>query len=488
MFPALSRLSTVTRVAVAVTVVLVFGTVMLATIAYVLLDRRLSADMDRALLQETDAFTAAVGTSPLTTPDDLADATRAYMEGRPMNPEGLAVLLLVRFTDGSVIANSPVSLEHSPENAANVDPATATRSFDTVALEGSQYRVATVPFYDAGGKTVAVFQAAVPLGINGDITDALLRTLFFSGLLVVLVGTGLSALVARTSLRPLHEVARTTRTITQTSLSRRVPYSGPQDDVGAMVGAVNDMLDRLERAFAEQKHFTADASHELRTPLTIIRGHLEVMRYDAELSAEQEATISLVLEEVERMARLVDDLLALSRLDAGVARPFVPLQLETVVQEAVARGEAMAPRRFLVGCTGTLPVRGDHDMLMQVLLNLIANAVNATTSGGTIMITCDRTETEAMVRVQDDGPGVDPDQLDRMFERFSRGRGTPRPPDGSGSGLGLAIARRLAERHGGSLSAGNAFEGGAVLTLTVPLDTRPWTPLERRRLLGRATR
>lgn len=297
--------------------------------------------------------------------------------------------------------------------------------------------------------------------------------------------------MARASLGPLHQVASTTRAITQSSLSQRVSYSGPKDDVGLMVAALNDMLDRLESAFSEQKHFTADASHELRTPLTIIRGHLEVMGMEGDLTPPQQESLVLVMDELERMSRLVEDLLALARLDAGATRPFVPLDLGDLAEEAVARARGLAPREFTLVRVTPTPVRGDRDMLLQALLNLLSNAVNATTTGGSIEVRCETEGEIARVQVRDDGPGIPHSDLPRVFDRFYRARSARGGREGGGSGLGLTITARLALRHGGTLTAANHPAGGAVFTLQLPLQReviressrRSLTPPRRRSVL-----
>ncbi|MCZ7662561.1 MAG: HAMP domain-containing histidine kinase [Thermoleophilia bacterium] len=472
MFGATRRLSASARVALAVTVVLALGSLLLTGLGYLLLSKRLADDMDRTLRQESSAYVATIHAAPAQTTAELQEATRVYLGERTAGGPDAATFLLVRFVDGKVISNSNVRLEDAPANAPALDPAAAQPGFATFMYQEKEYRVATVPVLDANNNTIAVFQAAMSVEPNEAMGTALVRILLIAGLLVILVGASLSAWVARASLRPLHQVARTTQAITQTSLSRRVPYTGPHDDVGMMVSALNEMLDRLESAFAEQKHFTADASHELRTPLTIIRGHLEVMRYEGELTPSQEESMLLVLDEVERMSRLVNDLLALSRLDAGVAKPFAPLDLSRIAQESVSRVEGMAGRRFTFASPGPLPVRGDHDMLLQALLNLLSNAVTATGEDGSISVRCEGGAGVARVHVQDDGPGIHSQDLDRVFDRFYRVPDSGRTDDTGGSGLGLAIASRMVQRHGGRLTARNAPEGGAVFTMELPLRPR----------------
>lgn len=469
MFAVTRRLSASARVALAVTLVLALGSLLLTSVGYLLLSRRLASDLDRTLMQESSAFVAALQTAPAYSTGDLEQATRAYLTGRVGGGTESAAILLVRFSGGKVISNSAFALEDAPDNAIGMDQGHPVRRFATLVFEGEEYRTATVPVLDTGGQAVATFQAALPTAQTKDVAAALFRTLLVASVLVTTVGASLSAWVARTSLGPLHQVARTTQTITQSSLSQRVDYDGPEDDVGLMVTALNDMLDRLENAFAEQKHFTADASHELRTPLTIIRGHLELMGMEGELVPSQQESLVLVMDELERMSRLVDDLLSLARLDASAMRPFNPLDLGELAEEAVARARGLAPREFTLERAENASVRGDRDMLLQALLNLLSNAVNATTTGGSIDVRCTVEGDLVKVQVKDDGPGVPDSDLPRVFDRFYRNRNSRDAQEGGGSGLGLTIAARLALRHGGRLAAANHPAGGAVFTLELPL-------------------
>lgn len=463
------RLSASARVALAVTLVLALGSLLLTSVGYLLLSRRLAADLDQTLVQESSAFVAALQTTPSRTVADLEDATRAYLSGRAGGGTESAAILLVRFPDGKVISNSVIPLEDAPDNSFNLDAAHPMRRFHTFAFQEEEYRAATIPVLDAEGQTVATFQASLPTGPTKDVASALFRTLLIASVLVTVVGASLSAWVARASLGPLHQVANTTKAITQSSLSQRVTYDGPEDDVGLMVSALNDMLDRLESAFSEQKHFTADASHELRTPLTIIRGHLEVMGMEGDLTPPQQESLVLVMDELERMSRLVEDLLALARLDAGAVRPFAPLDMNELAAEAVDRARGLAPREFTLHQAPRAPVRGDRDMLLQALLNLLSNAVNATSTGGSIEVRVVTAGSSVRVQVHDDGPGIPDSELSRVFDRFYRARNSREAREGGGSGLGLTIAARLALRHGGSLAAANSPGGGAVFTLELPL-------------------
>jgi two-component system OmpR family sensor kinase len=281
----------------------------------------------------------------------------------------------------------------------------------------------------------------------------------------------LSAMAARTSLAPLRHASETAGRITQARLAERIAYSGPSDEVGCLVAAVNAMLDRLESAFREQRRFLADASHELRTPLAIVSGHIEIVNREDLAPEERAEELALVADEVARMGRLVDDMLALARLETGAARPFQLLEVKTLLQEAAGRGRVLGERRFRVESEADLWVYGEPDQLMQALLNLINNAVAHTDERSEITLTASGTKETVGIGVADEGRGIRPEDLDRVFDRFFRASGTRGV--GGGSGLGLAIVKRLVEMHGGVVEAENRTLGGAIFTITLPRAEEP---------------
>ena len=469
------RLSAVARVALAVTLVLAFGVGTLVALAYGIVTTRLQGDVDSALLREADAYAAAVGSSsePATTPQTtLLDSSRSYLSARGKRPASYAPILLVKFSDGRVVSNSEVPIEQASADRAVLDAKKPTRQFNTLVYDGATYRTATVPVMDPNGAVVAVFQAALSVAPQEQIAQQVGYTLLLTGAAIVLLGAALSAFVARGALAPLHDVARTAEGIGQGSLSTRVDYLGPNDDVGRMVGAFNAMLGRLEAAFGEQRRFVADASHELRTPLTIVRGHLDVLMASAEgtLSDDQLETLDIVGDELARMSRLIEDLLRLARLETGRSREYGIVDLCSLAADALEKVSALGDRRYEFNGDSSGLVNGDVDQLEQAILNLLSNAVAHTGSGGLVSVTCSVMPTHVTLEIADDGPGIRREDLPRVFDRFYRSQG-PRPSDTGGSGLGLAITRRLIELHGGTVSVGNRRYGGAVFTIDVPAAT-----------------
>jgi signal transduction histidine kinase len=461
------------RVAVAVTLVLALGVLMLSLAAYWRVSVSLATDLDRSLLREAEAFSGAISPG-VAAGTDLRAATRTYLAARSQASGTSRPVLLVHFATGtpSLISNSDLLLEDATGNSTALDVATAKAAFIDLRLGAEEYRATTVPVRSAQGTVVAVFEAALPTSGVSALATELLVTMLGIGLLVVALGVFVAVWAARASLRPLARTASTTARITKSSLAERIEYSGPEDEVGLVVSAVNEMLDRLEAAFGEQRRFTADASHELRTPLAVISGHVEMLRDIAMDPVERAEELALIADEVARMARLVDDLLALARLESAAPGAHQPLEVASLLEEAAARGRGLGMRRMTVEVAPDLWVSGDPDQLMQALLNLVGNAVAHTGDGGAIMLGAQPADGRVRITVADDGPGIRREELTRVFDRFYRAQG-PRSIATGGSGLGLAITKRLVELHGGTITAENGPQGGAVFTIELRRAERP---------------
>jgi signal transduction histidine kinase len=278
---------------------------------------------------------------------------------------------------------------------------------------------------------------------------------------------GLAAwLVAGRVMRPIRQVRRTADRISETDLSSRIEVSGT-DDLAQLARTFNRMLDRLQAAFAAQRDFLNDAGHELRTPLTIVRGHLELMGDDP---AEREQTVPLLLDEIDRMRRLVDDLVLLAQAD----RPdFLQLQrtdLADLVVDVVAKATAIAPRRWHIDHVAEGTMHADGQRLTQALMQLCANAVAHTGPQDEIAVGGERVDGRVRLWVRDSGSGVAPEDAQRIFQRAVRGRGS-RP--GEGSGFGLAIVSTIAQAHGGVVLLDSRPGAGATFTLDLPWHGDP---------------
>jgi len=279
--------------------------------------------------------------------------------------------------------------------------------------------------------------------------------------------------LARRTLAPLDSMTRRAGQITAERLTERLPVENPEDELGQLARVFNDTLARLERSFDQLRRFTADASHELRTPLTAIRTVGEVGLQREGDAAHYKDTIGSMLEEVNRLTSLVDDLLAISRADAGhiQLRP-ANVSVVDLVRESAALLEALAEEKgqhLAVEGNGGAVVYGDRLMLRQALVNLIDNAVKHSPAGGRISIRVEaRGREEAVVEVEDSGPGIDPEHRSRVFDRFYR-VDKARSRDAGGAGLGLSIAKWAVEANGGRIELESKQDKGCTFRIRLPL-------------------
>jgi two-component system OmpR family sensor kinase len=321
-----------------------------------------------------------------------------------------------------------------------------------------------------------IVQVAFPIDQPQQYLSTLRLMLIAGSSLAVLVAFGLGWALAGTALSPIQRITQTAQTIgAERNFARRVAHDGPSDEVGQLALTFNDMLAELESGYRQlesslqsQRRFVADASHELRTPLTTVRGNIELLRRRPPVDASEQAEILAdTTEEVDRLIRLVNQLLVLARVDAGQALRRDALTLAGLLEDVCRQARLLTPRPQ-INCLAPedLTVEGDRDALKQVLLILVENALVHTPPGTAVTITASESDGTAMVRVADGGPGIAPDVLEHIFERFYRGD-TSR--SGRGAGLGLAIAKELVEAMDGSIAVESQPGRGAVFTVTLPL-------------------
>jgi two-component system OmpR family sensor kinase len=326
---------------------------------------------------------------------------------------------------------------------------------------------------DPAGDTVI---AAVPLHDTEQNLSRLLVVLALVIVGVLLVLGAVAWAVVRVGLLPLDRMGHVAGAIAGGDLSHRVDPADPRTEVGRLGIALNGMLDRLERAFAEReasqsrlRRFIADASHELRTPLASIRGYAELFRMGAARDPEEtEKAMRRIEEEAARMGVLVDDLLTLARLDQVPEVPHAELDLAPLVRDAVDDARATAPdRRIELHGDGAARVVGDAHQLRQVLGNLLRNALMHTPAGTPVDVTLTATDAEMRIEVRDHGQGLPPGDAEALFERFWRAEGG-RERGRGGAGLGLAIVAGIVDAHGGRVHAANAPGGGASFVVELP--------------------
>jgi heavy metal sensor kinase len=263
---------------------------------------------------------------------------------------------------------------------------------------------------------------------------------------------GLGYWLARKALRPMDVLHRLTEEITADRLDRRLPFADGNDELGRLARTINAMIARLQRSFAEIRRFTADASHELRTPLAALRAEAEIALGKPLSAEEHQELLGSILEECDRLGRLTDQLLSLSREDARAAAPIrEPLDLAALVDGVTETMRPLAEAkglRLVSGSKGPVAVLGDEARLREVFYNLLDNAIKYTAEGGRVEVAVGQRDGQAVVTVRDTGIGIPPEHLPRVFDRFYRVDKARSRAEG-GTGLGLSIAQSIVRAHGG---------------------------------------
>jgi signal transduction histidine kinase len=434
-----------------------------AAAMYVLLGRQLRNELDTKLIQQLNHYQQVVGSTP--DPQALAEATERFLSGSQSS--GLrqeAVVFSMQTMDGTVVSNSQeVRLEDLPATQTVLESGTPVL-LDTT-LNAQQYRVVGTPIV-LGGEQIGAVEMAASLSSINDTLGRLLVLLIVGGALgCVLVGAGTWILLGR-ALDPVRRITRTAAAITREDLSRRIGYEGPQDEIGELAVTMDAMLDRLQAAFAAQERFISDASHELRTPLTIIKGHLQVLdRQESPDPVFVRQEHALVLDELDRMNRLVSDLLTLARATRVDFLRKESIDLDGFLTSLVQQGPHLGSRAWVLDSLPGGTLRADQDRLTQVFLNLMQNAVQHSAEGAVIALGGTRVPDRVMLWVRDEGDGMSEETASHIFDRFYRGA----DQKDFGVGLGLAIVKAIVEAHAGSIHVESQAGAGTRFVISLPL-------------------
>ncbi len=353
--------------------------------------------------------------------------------------------------------------------------------FNSSYSQGVHLRVLSVPLETERGPA-GVLQVALTMGL----LDAAQRTL--SSVLIALAGfsmalAGLAGwLITGQALTPLASATQVATRITRADdLSRRVPLMGNEsEEVAQMITAFNETLSRLEGLFTSQRRFIADVSHELRTPLTVIKGEVSLMRRMGQVDEE---SLTSVEGEVDRLTRMVGDLLLLAQAESGrLPMDVRSVELDAILFEVFQQMRTLAGEKvqLRIGEIDQVQVNGDRDRLKQVLVNLVSNAIQYTPAGGSVTLSLQKTNEQARLIIRDTGPGIAPQDLPHIFERFYRGERSRKRtggPQSSGFGLGLSIAYWIVRNHGGSIEVDSSEGKGTTFCIWLPFHA-PVQPSE----------
>jgi two-component system, OmpR family, sensor kinase len=386
--------------------------------------------------------------------------------------------------DGEVLAASPSRDEPVlPPLPAERVREVQRQPFTVPSSDGDgQWRVVVQPL--AGGTRTVVL--ASDLGQVDETVARLVLLQLVIGAVVLAGAAALGLLLVRSSLRGLVEVEEAASAVAAGDLDRRVPERDPRTEVGSLGRSFNRMVGDVQAAFAARaasearlRRFVADASHELRTPLTSIRGFAELHRQGAVTGPDDvRRLLRRIEDEAVRMGGLVEDLLALARLDEQRPLELGDVDLAVLAADAVHDARAVAPERDVVLRTpGPVPVRGDEARLRQVLANLLSNALQHTPAGTPVSVEVRQEGDGAVLEVADEGPGMDAATAERVFERFYRADASRTRASG-GSGLGLAIVAALVQAHGGRVEVDTAPGRGAVFRVHLPAAPAVGRPAE----------
>jgi len=432
----------------------VFGVVVIALAGgiglNILLSSQLRDRLDSELSRRITHFSQVVGSA--TDEQTLVEATKNFLAG----PQSSALsrfgyVLSLQTIDGTVISNSQdIRLEDVPASQELLS--SGTQYVTEVTFGGDPYRVIGTPVLLAGEQVGAVAIAGSMSEIRSTMSSLLLFTIIGGVLGCMLVGLGSWFLLGR-ALAPVRRITETAAAISREDLSRRIEYQGPRDEIGELAGTMDGMLDRLQSAFQSQDRFISDVSHELRTPLTIVKGHLQVLdRQDSPPPDVVQQEHALVIEELDRMDRLVSDLLTVARSTRVDFLRKESIDADVFLESLVSHGRHL-DRTWIVDSLPGGSIMVDQTRLTQVFLNLMQNAVSYTSTGQVIALGGDRADGVLRMWVRDEGEGMSKEAQSRAFERFYRGTpGTSSATRTEGLGLGLALAKAIVEAHGGTIS------------------------------------
>jgi two-component system OmpR family sensor kinase len=437
----------------------------------------LRSQVDSDLGEDAGSLAQHVQPASGASPAEVARHAQNYINSQPtFGPS--AGLLIVKVNGAPPATNEPelLGVGREPGESAGERNAEASQAreilsapvgYSTVELaDVGDVRLLTRPLLTNDRQTGKI-AVGEPLTSVEQAQSGVSRTFLLAGSLALVAALIAGVIVAGRTTRPTRRMARVAGAVDAGDLSTRMTPEGSVE-VRQLAESFNHMLDRLEEAFRGQRAFVSDASHELRTPLTAIRGQIEVLAHARHASSEEiAATAAVVTREVERMQRMVDDMLLLAQMDEGLAHDPRPTEVDSLVSESFAGLSTGLDRDLeVLGPPGGTVV-ADRDRVIQVIRNLVRNAVEHTAPGGSIRVAAIAQNGSLQVSVSDNGPGIPQSERDRIFVRLYRVE-LSRDRQSGGTGLGLAIARAIVEAHGGRIWADDAPGGGARITFELP--------------------
>jgi|WetSurMetagenome_2_1015567.scaffolds.fasta_scaffold41762_3 two-component system, OmpR family, sensor kinase len=465
------------------TAILAFTLIAFSSILYVSQTRATYASIKTNLAGQVTGFVRAIEHAPGPPPGqaETAPAPSSLPLGKPIVMDLSSSTLPGRWTQtrsiaGTVMGQTPdlsgMTLPLSTKGLEAVQ--SGSDWYETAQVDNEPLLIYSLPHTTQTGVTVIV-QVAFPIAQPQQSLNALRLVLIVGSSLAILAAFALGWVLAGTALRPIQRITQTAQAIgAERNFGRRVEHKGPADEVGQLAVTFNVMLAELESGYRQledalysQRRFVADASHELRTPLTTVRGNIELLRREPPIAAGERADIVAdTTEEVDRLIRLVNELLVLARADAGQTLRADPIPVQALVEDVCRQSKLLTPNtRIQCEAPADVLVQGDRDALKQVLLILVDNALVHTPAGTPVTLTASAADARIVFSVCDSGPGIAPEALPHIFERFYRGQASR---TGRGAGLGLSIAKELVEAQGGTITVESQLGRGSTFTITLP--------------------
>ena len=444
--------------------------VLFSALVYYQMSRSLYKSVDRKILTISEVVASSLAPH---SPSVFSDIEKKLAKEVGRQPAAKFIQLMDR--SGNIGSKSlnlknkrlPVSYE-ALKNAAN-----GIVTYETKEVFGEPLRIITYPVKQKGSEVRSIVQVATSLAEVRDTLRRLILILASIVPLALIIASIGGIFLANKALKPVDEINRITKEITSKNLGLRVPQPATHDELGQLVETINGMIERLEKSFKQIQQFTADASHELKTPLTILKGEAELALRKERKPEEYRQYLESSLEEVNRLSRLVQDLLILSKADMGrLTLQKEPLNLvaltDACCEQCKFLGEGKNIRLvFNHSQEAGVWVMGDPYRLKQLFYNLIENAIKYSNDGGTVEITTGSNGQYANVSIKDEGLGISKEDIPYIFDRFYR-VDKSRSREAGGTGLGLSICKWIAEAHQGKITVESEPGTGSCFTVWIP--------------------
>ncbi len=459
----------------------VFAALLLFTGAffYQHLEHSLEASLDSTLQVRAQQIAGGIAWSggTITVRDVTGDLPGfdANPNDQRLSPVDVNNGVLVRLLDahGTLLHQTPAFRAMRVPAESITQPLQGTPWQGTVtSSDGQEVRLVSRALTE-NGQLFAVIQVGESLAQLHSLLHALVGELLVVGLLVLLACAIGSYWLAARAFAPIQRLAETARRIKAGDLRSRVTVPRAHDEVQYLALTLNEMIDSLDQAFSRQRRFVADASHELRTPVAVIRNKTDVALLGARRQQDYITVLQGINAEAERLGHLISDLLALARGDEGRTQfEREPVRLDLLAGAVAANAALLAAERGItleVQAPRPVTILGDEARLIQVVMNLVENAVRYTNPGGRVTVTVEARQNQAHLCVRDTGIGIAPEHVPHIFERFYRADAARRRTGGGSSGLGLSIVEWVVQAHGGAVAVESQLGQGSCFTVTLPL-------------------